>query len=118
MNDTIYREMRVLVYVALGKTAYSNVFLERCYKNGFSGKKAAMIYRKLYDLAKRKAELLGAGLVLADDYKTVAELNGLAKKCSYIYVSESKNGKQYLDSLGGNCESGGYYVRGNFFFAS
>lgn len=94
------------------------VFLERCYKNGFSGKKAAMIYRKLYDLAKRKAELLGAGLVLADDYKTVAELNGLAKKCSYIYVSESKNGKQYLDSLGGNCESGGYYVRGNFFFAS
>ena len=28
------------------------VFLERCYKNGFSGKKAAMIYRKLYDLAK------------------------------------------------------------------
>ena len=31
-----------------------------------------------------------------DDYKTVAELNGLAKKCSYIYVSESKNGKQYL----------------------
>lgn len=52
------------------------VFLERCYKNGFSGKKAAMIYRKLYDLAKRKAELLGAGLVLADDYKTVAELNG------------------------------------------
>ena len=94
------------------------VFLERCYKNGFSGKKAAMIYRKLYDLAKRKAELLGAGLVLADDYKTVAELNGLAKKCSYIYVSESKNGKQYLDSLGGNCESGGYYVRGNFFFVS
>lgn len=94
------------------------VFLERCYKNGFSGKKAAMIYRKLYDLAKRKAELLGAGLVLADDYKTVAELNGLAKKRSYIYVSESKNGKQYLDSLGGNCESGGYYVRGNFYFAS
>lgn len=24
MNDTIYRGMRVLVYVALGKTAYSN----------------------------------------------------------------------------------------------
>ena len=49
-----------------------------------------MIYRKLYDLAKRKAELLGAELILADDYKNVAELNGLAKKRSYIYVSESK----------------------------
>lgn len=94
------------------------VFLEKCYKNGFSGKKAAMIYRKLYDLAKKKAELLGAELVLADDYKNVAERSGFEKKRSYIYVSESKNGKQYLDSLGGNCESGGYYVRGNFFFAS
>lgn len=94
------------------------VFLEKCYKNGFSGKKAAMIYRKLYDLAKKKAELLGAELVLADDYKNVAERSGFEKKHSYIYVSESKNGKQYLDSLGGNCESGGYYVRGNFFFAS
>lgn len=94
------------------------VFLEKCYKNGFSGKKAAMIYRKLYDLAKKKAELLGTELVLADDYKNVAERNGFEKKRSYLYVSESKNGKQYLDSLGGNCESGGYYVRGNFFFAS
>ena len=94
------------------------VFLEKCYKNGFSGKKAAMIYRKLYDLAQKKAELLGTELVLADDYKNVAERNGFEKKRSYLYVSESKNGKQYLDSLGGNCESGGYYVRGNFFFAS
>ena len=94
------------------------VFLEKCYKNGFSGKKAAMIHRKLYDLAKKKAELLGTELVLADDYKNVAERNGFEKKRSYLYVSESKNGKQYLDSLGGNRESGGYYVRGNFFFAS
>ena len=55
------------------------VFLEKCYKNGFSGKKAAMIYRKLYDLAKKKAELLGAELVLADDYKNVAERSGFEK---------------------------------------
>lgn len=116
-RDGAYNECLLSTFDANNKENLV-VFLERCYKNGFSGKKAAMIYRKLYDLAKRKAELLGAGLVLADDYKTVAELNGLAKKCSYIYVSESKNGKQYLDSLGGNCESGGYYVRGNFFFAS
>lgn len=91
------------------------VFLERCYKNGFSGKKAAMIYRKLYDLAQMKANLLGAELVLADDYNQVAERNGFVKNHYYIYVSESKNGKQYLDSLGGNRESGGYYVRGSFY---
>lgn len=91
------------------------VFLERCYKNGFSGKKAAIIYRKLYDLAQMKANLLGVELVLADDYNQVAERNGFVKNHSYIYVSESKNGKQYLDSLGGNRESGGYYVRGSFY---
>lgn len=77
-----------------------------------------MIYRKLYDLAQMKANLLGDELVLADDYNQVAERNGFVKNHSYIYVSESKNGKQYLDSFGGNRESGGYYVRGRFYFAS
>ena len=94
------------------------VFLERCYKNGFSGPKAAMIYRNLYELAKKKADLLGAELVLANDYDETAIKNGFFKKQSSIYVSESKNGDQYLDSLGGACQKGGYYVSGIFYFAS
>ena len=94
------------------------LFLERCYKNGFSGKKGDCIFEALYDLAKEKAEKLGVELVLAPDYGCIALKNGYRRKSSYIYVSRSKNGNQYLDSLGGNCEKGGYYVSGNFFFAS
>ena len=94
------------------------LFLERCYKNGFSGKKGARIFEALYELAKEKAEKLGVELVLAPDYGCIALKNGYMRKSSYIYVSRSKNGNQYLDSLGGNCEKGGYYVSGNFFFAS
>lgn len=94
------------------------LFLERCYKNGFSGKKGDRIFEALYELAKEKAEKLGIELVLAPDYGCIALKNGYMRKSSYIYVSRSKNGNQYLDSLGGNCEKGGYYVSGNFFFAS
>lgn len=94
------------------------LFLERCYKNGFSGKKGDRIFEALYELAKEKADKLGAELVLAQDYEHVALKNGFMRKSSYLYVSRSKNGNQYLDSLGGNCEKGGYYVSGNFFFAS
>ena len=94
------------------------LFLERCYKNGFSGKKGDRIFEALYELAKEKAEKLGIELVLALDYGCIALKNGYMQKSSYIYVSRSKNGNQYLDSLGGNCEKGGYYVSGNFFFAS
>lgn len=94
------------------------LFLERCYKNGFSGKKGDRIFEALYELAKEKVEKLGIELVLAPDYGCIALKNGYMRKSSYIYVSRSKNGNQYLDSLGGNCEKGGYYVSGNFFFAS
>ena len=94
------------------------LFLERCYKNGFSGKKGDRIFEALYELAKEKADKLGAELVLAQDYEHVALKNGFMRKSSYLYVSRSKNGNQYLDSLGGNCEKGGYYVSGNFFFTS
>lgn len=94
------------------------LFLERCYKNGFSGKKGDRIFEALYELAKEKAEKLGVELVLAPDYGCIALKNDYMRKSSYIYVSRSKNGNQYLDSLGGNCEKGGYYVSGNFFFAS
>lgn len=44
--------------------------------------------------------------------------NRFYRKQSCIYVSKSKNGKQYLDSLGGDCDKGGYYVSGNFYFVS
>lgn len=94
------------------------LFLERCYKNGYTGGKANLICQRLFELAKKKADIMGMPLVLADDYSWVAEQNRYVRTQSNIYVSRSKNGKQYLDSLGGNCEKGGYYVSGSFYFAS
>ena len=54
-------------------------------------------------------------LVLASDYGSVARKNNFLRESSYMYISKSKNGSQYLDSLGGNCESGGYYMDGDFY---
>lgn len=73
------------------------LFLERCYCNGFSGKKQEMIYQSLLELARKKAEELEAELVLAPDYELIAANNGFIRKQSNVYVSKSKNGKQYLD---------------------
>ena len=94
------------------------LFLERCYCNGFSGKKQEMIYQSLFELAQKKAEELEAELVLAPDYELIAANNGFIRKQSNVYVSKSKNGNQYLDSLGGGYDTGGYYVSGVFYFAS
>lgn len=94
------------------------LFLERCYCNGFSGKKEEMIYQSLFELARKKAKELEAELVLAPDYELIAANNGFIRKQSNVYVSKSKNGNQYLDSLGGGYDTGGYYVSGIFYFAS
>lgn len=60
----------------------------------------------------------GISLVLAPDYELIAANNGFIRKQSNVYVSKSKNGNQYLDSLGGGYDTGGYYVSGVFYFAS
>ena len=120
-SDKKKKEVSALQFADVARSAEEDsdeklvVFLEKCYKNGFSGPKASMIYRNLYELAKKKADLLGAELILANDYDEIAIKNGFFKKQSSIYVSESKNGDQYLDSLGGDCQKGGYYVSGIFY---
>lgn len=60
-------------------------------------------------LTKEKAKKMGVNLLLADEYTQLPEIKHLEKKNTHVYISCSKNGKQYLDSLGGNCEIGGYY---------
>lgn len=94
------------------------LFLEKCYSNGFTGEKERMILNSLYELAKKKADEMNLELVLASDYEKINANNRFYRKQSCIYVSRSKNGKQYLDSLGGDCDKGGYYVSGNFYFVS
>ena len=50
---------------------------------------------------KEKAEKLGARLVLSSSYKNVLENKNYVLTNFYMYISASKNGSQYLDSLGG-----------------
>lgn len=85
------------------------LFLEKSYQNGYSGKQKEAIQRLLIALAQEKAKKMGVNLLFADDYTELPEIKHLEKKNTYVYISSSKNGKQYLDSLGGNCETGGYY---------
>ena len=53
-----------------------------------------------------KAEKLGAELVMSRNYGkyllTGKNENGYVWSNYYVYISKSKNGRQYLDSLGGN----------------
>ena len=89
------------------------IFLEKSYVNGISGESFRKIQHMLFALAKKKADILGAKLLIAENY---SELAGQLKRLTTnVYISRSKNGKQYLDSLGGNCEQGGYFKRGNFY---
>ena len=89
------------------------LFLEKSYQNGFSGEKKRAIQELLIRLASEKAKEMDVELLLASSY-TEDSPAIYPKKERYVYVSRSKNGRQYLDSLGGNCEKGGYYKKGTF----
>lgn len=89
------------------------LFLEKAYYQKLNDYQLQASRRLLIRLAKKKADEMGVELVLSEDYSSEASVD---KKSGYMYVSRSKNGNQYLDSLGGSCESGGYYKSQNFYF--
>lgn len=76
------------------------LFLERPYISGASPELAHQIKREFIRHTEQKAELLGSMLVLSDDYLSVAP-ESYAHTRLFIYISKSKAGAQYLDSLGG-----------------
>ena len=67
------------------------------------------------ELARKKAGALGAMLVLSLDYQEAAK-EGFAQTRLSLYISASKAGSQYLDSLGGEASvsSEGSYRENNF----
>jgi len=76
------------------------LFLERPYISGVSPELKQQIMRDFIRQAEQKAELLGSMIVLSDDYLNVAP-ESYAHTRLFIYISKSKAGAQYLDSLGG-----------------
>lgn len=80
------------------------LFLERPYTNGLNPAEQLDVETAFVKLAQQKAEALGTALVLSMDYRIAAE-NGFVRTHLHLYISASKAGKQYLDSLGGNAET-------------
>ena len=76
------------------------LFLERPYISGAGPEAKEQAVKALVELAKRKAEELGVLLVLSQDYG-VYQPRGFTQTRLHIYISKSKGGAQYLDSLDG-----------------
>lgn len=93
------------------------LFLERPYFKGISDEKQKEVIQMVLRLLRRKAKKLSAQLVLSNDYEgLVQKESGFIRTQYYMYISASKNGKQYLDSLGGmaTVNNEGSYRRGTF----
>ena len=79
---------------------YLTLFLERPYISHAGPETEEQIKRSFIDLARRKSEELSAALVLSTDYRGDCGA-GFAQTHFDIYISKSKAGMQYLDSLDG-----------------
>ena len=76
------------------------LFLERPYSSGIDREKVNAVKDLLIKFVLRKADVLGAVLVLSVDYHGVHS-EGFTYTKYDIYISRTKAGAQYLDSLGG-----------------
>ena len=88
------------------------VFLERLYTNGIDDLAKKTVQKLFAEQAAEKAKEMGARVVLSHDYRPVAADMDFTAMNYYLYISKSKAGEQYLDSLGGSqgaSKEGSYY---------
>ena len=88
------------------------LFLERAYYRSLSKKELKLVMQKTAEFAQRKAEKMGVPLIISPYYNVLCDGQEAYFASKYsIYISKSKNGRQYLDSLGGSAsiaDSGSY----------
>ena len=92
------------------------IFLERPYFSSVSGNKEKHIRDMFIELMARKAAAMGALLVLSSSYSNTSHENYVRTQFN-VFISKSKAGAQYLDSLNGSAnvsDEGGY--RSNSFY--
>ena len=77
------------------------LFLERIYTSGINDDEQQVVMEMAVALATQKAAELGAVSVLARRYVNCYARDQYVSSPFYVYISKSKNGQQYLDSLGG-----------------
>jgi len=98
---------------------YLTLFLERPYFKGVSEEKEKEAVWFAVEMLKKKAKQLQAELILSDAYKKFGlEEKQFIRAKYYMYIFASKNGEQYLDSLGGmaGARQEGSYEEGYFLF--
>ena len=79
----------------------SVLFLERYYEKNLTNEEMDQAVYLAFMAAKEKAKKLGARLVLSCYYQDDVKTKEYLKSNYYLYISKSKNGSQYLDSLYG-----------------
>lgn len=77
------------------------LFLERMYTSHLDKEGERRAYQLAVSLVTKKAAGLGATAVLAKCYASCCESDQYFSAPFFVYISKSKNGLQYLDSLGG-----------------
>lgn len=92
------------------------LFLERFYTATLSPESERRVVSMFIKLAEEKAAQMGAALVLSNSYQGYIAPD-YAATMLHVYISRSKGGSQYLDSLNGSAkvsDEGGY--RSNNFY--
>ncbi|WP_373210070.1 hypothetical protein [Allofournierella massiliensis] len=77
------------------------LFLECIYTSGLNDEEAETAMRMAVSLVTQKAAAIGAVAVLARCYQGCYDRDQYVGSQFYVYISKSKNGQQYLDSMGG-----------------
>lgn len=77
------------------------LFLERIYTSGLNDEEAETAMKMAVSLVTQKAAAIGAVAVLARRYQDCYDRDQYVGSQFYVYISKSKNGQQYLDSMGG-----------------
>ena len=77
------------------------LFLENAYISGVNQEEAQAFRKLMVKLVRKKATDMGVLPVLAQSYVDTCTDKEYVTAALYMYISKSKSGKQYLDSLGG-----------------
>lgn len=93
------------------KLPITTLFLERMYTT-YTGQQLKVIQETMINLIAEKAKEMGVAFSTSVGYQSTNSIQ-LENQNKYLLISHSKNGEQYLDSLGGSASKtdGGSYKK-------
>lgn len=100
------------------KLEFPIIFLERGYFSEVNKEFETILRKRLIDFVENKAIKMGVTPVISDGYGyALAKSDKYVKQAFNVFISLSKAGSQYLDSLGGNAgiSDEGKFYKGSFY---